>query len=184
MPYEPDVGYNTLARVDPALARASRPLRYLDLRPTTPEADEVRDVVEAWEQRILEAPCPLNKMELLEQLHQENPEVGYPIVIAVERMINMRLAVEARQTAVRLAARAEYESKLVASRRPKKPRVCTIPPAKSVQGARRTRCLPGQRPQEASTDGKVVGSTMSFHALTGASAADSVQSKVVMPAAS
>ena len=54
--YERDEGYSTLARVDPALAFGNRPIRYLDLRPTTPEADEVKSVLERWRMQILDSP--------------------------------------------------------------------------------------------------------------------------------
>ena len=107
MPYEEQKGYGTLARVDPALATMDRPIRYLDLRPTTPEADEVRNTLERWRIRILKEPLPVNKVVPMEQFASEEGDVGYPATLAIEQMIEMRLAVEAQQTALRLAAREQ-----------------------------------------------------------------------------
>ena len=96
MPYEGARGYGTLARVDPALAEVERPIRYLDLRPTTPEADEVQDTLQKWRDRVLAAPYPVNKAELMRQVNDEERHRGYPVIVAVEQMIEMRLAVEAK----------------------------------------------------------------------------------------
>ena len=112
VPYLKDQGYGTLAHVDPALATVGRPLRYLDLRPTTPEAGEVTDTLEQWRTRILEAPFPVDKMALMDQFREEGKDLGYPAFLAAEQMIEMRLAVEAKQTALRLAAREKSGAKI------------------------------------------------------------------------
>ena len=65
--YEKERGYGTLAHEDPELATSSRPIRYLDLWPTTPETIEVSDKLDQWKARIPASPYPVDKAALMEQ---------------------------------------------------------------------------------------------------------------------
>ena len=55
----------------------------------------------------MKEPFPVSKVVLMEQFASEEGDVGYPATLAIEQMIEMRLAVEAQQTALRLAAREQ-----------------------------------------------------------------------------
>ena len=163
--YERDEGYNTLARVDPALAFVNRSIRFLDLRPTTPEADEVKLVLERWRMRILNSPFPLDEAALMDQFRTEEREAGYVVALAAEQMIAMRVAVESRQTAARLATRESLTARSVSARKQRNPRTCTHSPAKNQPRARLARFLGSRQPGTSQTGSTTDNSTMSFRAL-------------------
>ena len=165
VPYEENKGYGTLARVDPALAMADRPIRYSDLRPTTPEADEVRNTLEKWRIRILEAPFPVRKADLMRQFFTKEKDVGYPAILAVEQMIEMRLAVEAKQTALRLAAREQFGTRMMAAQNPKERRSCTQTQLKPTPRSRMTSTRQSRRSSMVDSGSGPDKSTMAFRAL-------------------
>ena len=165
VPYEEARGYGTLARVDPALAEVERPIRYLDLRPTTPEADEVQDTLQKWRDRVLAAPYPVNKAELMRQVHDEERHREYPVIVAVEQMIEMRLAVEARQTAIRLAAREQFEARKMSAQEPIKRRTCTQTSGKQTPDARTSSTFQSRCSSGKDKGPRMYESTMAFRAL-------------------
>ena len=165
VPYEEHKGYGTLARVDPALATMDRPIRYLDLRPTTPEADEVRNTLERWRVRILKEPFPVSKVVLMEQFTSEEGDVGYPATLAIEQMIEMRLAVEAQQTALRLAAREQSSARKMTVQRMKERRSCTQMPTKPSSRAKSIYARPSRRFGTLDSGSGPDESAMAFRAL-------------------
>ena len=91
-PPEEEVHPVAVSREEPSLP--ARPIRYLDLRPTSPEKQELAMCLERWQTAILNWPSPMDRAEVMASFDAENADLGFPARLAVGVMINVRLAME------------------------------------------------------------------------------------------
>ena len=128
--FEREVGYVAVEpEVRPEVV-VERPVRYLDLIPTAPERREMLAMLTKWRERILWAIPPLNKEDLLSQFREEAGDLGFPALLAVENLIDLKSSIDAvAQPAATTGDSARRSKSALPGARPYI-RVCTDLPVK------------------------------------------------------
>ena len=178
MHFDVDAGYHNEPVREVEAVLPGPLIRYLDLRPTDAEKQEVRLQLKKWKTDLEALPCPIDKTAWLAAIRVQEPQLGFPVFLAAEVMIEAmedRHRVLAASLAVKPVAPCEKKKPATTSA-PTRSKRCTDMPSK-IPRKKFTWCLPGaskmkdtakipeQSVPDQSTASCLNVSTMSFQAL-------------------